>query len=155
MTWLEEVVAHRGSPKVDLTDVQLGDRSRSCWVWFLNERNHSVTIDRFTAREWRAAANAPGRSAIWTGDTEPADAQMRTLCATVGLIPLGGPLTCEAIVAGLEALAGDPDRVAEWLASHGMRGELAPSPPDLLLAVAADLAAGRLPGTVNAGAVTA
>ncbi|MFY1686443.1 hypothetical protein [Plantactinospora sp. WMMB782] len=87
MNWLKEVIAHLGEPRFAYPDgVRLGDRHRRCWVWFADEVNHNVAIDR-SGRWTEVHAGGKGGHVRLTLANEPNDAQMHAVCTLVGLLP--------------------------------------------------------------------
>lgn len=88
--WLEELIALRGEPAVNYFEpVNLGDRERRCWVWFLAGVNHSVAVDRLRRANYpfRVSVAAANRYAQLHLQDEPTDADMRPLLVLVGLLP--------------------------------------------------------------------
>lgn len=82
MKWLEEITEKLGEPRIKVPDeTRLGDGiRRRCWVWFPNNVNHSVKIDRQHGRyTYTAQAHSGGRDVEVTQATEPTDDEMRAV----------------------------------------------------------------------------
>jgi len=88
-TWLEELAAEFGDPKAPEPAGMIRHGSpcvRSLWLWFVDGKNHLLTVDRF-ARWWEITAEAHQREPVQHAtarchcDGRPDDVIRRVLAA--------------------------------------------------------------------------
>jgi hypothetical protein len=86
VSWIEQATAAFGEPSIAFPEpIIRADMNRRCWVWFVDDRNFNLAIDREYSG-FRVSANSPGRHVkIWT-DGEPTDDDIRSAltCAWPG-----------------------------------------------------------------------
>lgn len=124
MTWLDDVIAAYGEPRVRVDEPShrmrddSGDYYKRCWVWFPSNANHNISIkeyrrwDDFKARTqysyWvvRIASHLPTMPSVeWSSRTKPDDELMDQLMAMTGFLatppmkPVPGEPTYEEIAA--------------------------------------------------------
>lgn len=112
MTWLDDVIAVYGEPRVRVdTPVRRmrddgGEYEKRCWVWFPAKRNHHIGIkryrrwtnfeDRTTHSFWVVVVGShlsSMPSVEWTTRTEPDDTVMGSLLALTGFLTTGIEVT--------------------------------------------------------------
>lgn len=108
MSWLDDVIAVYGEPKVKpptpegvALEGDEGRYQRCAWVWFPAASNHCISIDTYP-RRWRGFVDESGtynyyvvrvgshRKEVghieWRGRTEPDDDSMRKLLDVTGFL---------------------------------------------------------------------
>ena len=82
-TWLEQAVERFGQPAIDLGQgVGIGTALRRCWGFNVDGENFNLVIDLFKSGrpQYQVLASSPGHQAKLFLDTEPTDAQLRSIC---------------------------------------------------------------------------